>query len=52
VPAGLRCFERAEAGAEWQKTVSRVRADHHRKSRHRHPLYHPPGRDPTALTVM
>jgi len=27
-----RCFERAGLGAEWQKTVSQVRADHHRKS--------------------
>ncbi|MDO8540701.1 MAG: hypothetical protein Q7S40_09725 [Opitutaceae bacterium] len=27
-----RCFERAGLGAEWEKTVSRVRADHHRKS--------------------
>lgn len=27
-----RCFERAGLGAEWQRTVSRVRADHHRKS--------------------
>jgi hypothetical protein len=27
-----RCFERAGLGAEWQKTVGQVRADHHRKS--------------------
>jgi uncharacterized Zn finger protein len=27
-----RCFERAGLGAEWKKTVSQVRADHHRKS--------------------
>ena len=27
-----RCFERAGLHAEWQKTVSQVRADHHRKS--------------------
>ncbi|MBI4658500.1 MAG: hypothetical protein HY735_06575 [Verrucomicrobia bacterium] len=27
-----RCFERAGLGAEWQKTVSQVRAGHHRKS--------------------
>jgi hypothetical protein len=27
-----RCFDRAGLGAEWQKTVSQVRADHHRKS--------------------
>ena len=27
-----RCFERAGLSAEWQKTVTRVRADHHRKS--------------------
>jgi uncharacterized Zn finger protein len=26
-----RCFERAGLHAEWQKTVSHVRADHHRK---------------------
>jgi hypothetical protein len=26
------CFERAELSAEWQQTVSQVRADHHRKS--------------------
>jgi len=27
-----RCFERAGLLAEWQRTVSQVRADHHRKS--------------------
>jgi hypothetical protein len=27
-----RCFERAGLHAEWQKTISQVRADHHRKS--------------------
>jgi len=27
-----RCFERAGLQEEWQKTVSQVRADHHRKS--------------------
>lgn len=27
-----RCFDRAGLHAEWQKTVSQVRADHHRKS--------------------
>jgi hypothetical protein len=27
-----RCFERARLGAEWQKVVSQVRADHHCKS--------------------
>ncbi len=27
-----RCFERSGLHEEWQKTVSRVRADHHRKS--------------------
>jgi hypothetical protein len=27
-----RCFERAGLQGEWQKTVSQVRADHHRKS--------------------
>jgi len=27
-----RCFERVGLGAEWQKIVSQVRADHHRKS--------------------
>jgi hypothetical protein len=27
-----RCFERAGLSAKWQKTVTQVRADHHRKS--------------------
>ena len=27
-----RCFERAGLAAEWVKTVSRVRVDHHRKT--------------------
>jgi hypothetical protein len=27
-----RCFESAGLATEWQKTVSQVRADHHRKS--------------------
>jgi hypothetical protein len=27
-----RCFERAGLSAQWQKTVTQVRADHHRKS--------------------
>jgi hypothetical protein len=27
-----RCFESAGLATEWQKTVSHVRADHHRKS--------------------
>jgi len=26
-----RCFERAGLGAEWEKTVSQVRVEHHRK---------------------
>jgi hypothetical protein len=26
-----RCFERAGLASEWERTVSQVRADHHRK---------------------
>jgi hypothetical protein len=28
----MRCFRKAGASTEWEKTVARVRAEHHRKT--------------------